>query len=92
MRDVFASPIFSPVSSALIAYGERIKQAELLHISAPASLEGVLALGQLEAACLDLGLKYRRRLYTPRHHLPRDARDVIQDGRPPPKSPPQRQR
>ena len=73
MRDVFASPIFSPVSSALITYGERIKQADLLHISAPASLEGVLALGQLEAACLDLGLKYRRRLYTPRHHLPRDA-------------------
>ncbi len=73
MRDVFASPIFSPVSSVLVSYGERIKQADLVHISAPASLEGVLALGQLEAACLDLGLKYRRRLYTPRHHLPRDA-------------------
>lgn len=73
MRDVFTSPIFLPVSSALISYGERIKQADLLHISAPATLEGVLALGQLEAACLDLGLKYRRRLYTPRRHLPRDA-------------------
>ena len=73
MRDVFTSPIFSPVSSVLISYGERIKDASMVHISAPATLEGVLALGQLEAACLDLGLKYRRRLYTPRHHLPRDA-------------------
>lgn len=73
MRDVFTSPIFSPVSSALMSFGERIKHADMVHISAPATLEGVLALGQLEAACLDLGLKYRRRLYTPRHHLPRDA-------------------
>ncbi len=73
MRDVLNVPIFSPVSSALVSYGEQIKHADLVHISAPASLEGVLALGQLEAACLDLGLKYRRRLYTPRHHLPRDA-------------------
>ncbi|MDP6194877.1 MAG: hypothetical protein QF880_04070 [Candidatus Poseidonia sp.] len=73
MRDVFTSPIFSPVSSVLISYAERIKHADLVHISAPATLDGVLALGQLEAACLDLGLKYRRRLYTPRHHLPRDA-------------------
>ena len=73
MRDLFSSPIFSQVSGLLEKHGERIKQAEMVHISAPASLEGVLALGQLEAACLDVGLKYRRRLFTARHHLPRDA-------------------
>lgn len=73
MRDVLSTPVFTPVSALLTSHGERIKQADLVHISAPASLEGILALGQLEAACLDLGLKYRRRLYTPRHHLPRDA-------------------
>ena len=73
MRDLFSSPIFSEASALLEQHGERIKQADMVHISAPASLEGVLALGQLEAACLDVGLKYRRRLFTSRHHLPRDA-------------------
>ena len=72
MRELFSSMIFSELL-ACEQHGERIKQADMVHISAPASLEGVLALGQLEAACLDVGLKYRRRLFTSRHHLPRDA-------------------
>ena len=72
MRDLFSSPIFSEASALLEQHGERIKQADMVHISAPASLEGVLALGQLKQ-CLDVGLKYRRRLFTSRHHLPRDA-------------------
>lgn len=73
MRDVLATAMFAPVAPLLAEHGERIKAAGLLHLSAPATVEGVLALGHLEAACLDLGLKYRRRFFTSRHHLPRDA-------------------
>ena len=73
MRDVLSTPMFAPVAPVLLEHAERIKAADLLHLSAPATIEGVLALGHLEAACLDLGLKYHRRFFTPRHHLPRDA-------------------
>lgn len=76
MRDVLTTPMFAPVAPVLLNYAERIKTADLLHLSAPATIEGVLALGHLEAACLDLGLKYHRRFFTPRRHLPRDAGDA----------------
>ncbi|MBL6733524.1 MAG: hypothetical protein ISP84_03145, partial [Candidatus Poseidonia sp.] len=72
MRDLFTAPFVQPVASLLGDYLGRIKQAEMLHLSAPATLEGVLALGQLEAACLDNGLRYRRRFTSPKKHVPRD--------------------
>jgi len=43
-------------------------------VSAPATLEGVLAMGQLEAAFLDNGLRYSRRFTPARKHVPRDER------------------
>lgn len=73
MRDVLTTPMFAPAASVLLAHAAAIKEADMVHITGPASLEGVLAIGQLEAACLDVGVKYRRRFFTPRHHLPRDA-------------------
>tara|TARA_B100000614_G_scaffold253337_1_gene267149 strand:- start:6818 stop:7741 length:924 start_codon:yes stop_codon:yes gene_type:complete len=73
MRDVLATPVFESVANLLTQYGPRLVEAEMVHITGPATLEGVLAIGQLEAACLDVGVKYRRRFFTPRHHLPRDA-------------------
>ena len=57
----------------LEAHGDAIKSADMVHLTAPATVDGVLAIGQLEAAFLDLGVRYSRRLFTPRHHLPRDA-------------------
>lgn len=71
MRDLFTAPFVQPVASLLGDYLGRIKQAEMVHLSAPATLEGVLALGQLEAACLDNGLRYRRRFTSPKKHVPR---------------------
>ena len=73
MRDLLATPMFSASKAMLEAHGQAIKSAEMIHLTAPATVEGVLAIGQLEAALLDVGLRYRRRLFTPRHHLPRDA-------------------
>lgn len=72
MRDLFTAPFVRSVAPLLEQHLERIKHAELLHLSAPATLEGVLALGQLEAACLDNGLRYQRRFTLPKMHVPRD--------------------
>ena len=82
MRDVLTTPMFAPAAPILGNHAAAIKESDMVHITGPASLEGVLAIGQLEAACLDLGVKYRRRFFTPRHHLcllytspsPRDKR------------------
>ena len=73
MRDVTTTPMFAPAAPILGNHATAIKESDRVHITGPASLEGVLAIGQLEAACLDIGVKYRRRFFTPRHHLPRDA-------------------
>ena len=73
MRDVLTTPMFAPAAPILGNHATAIKESDMVHITGPASLEGVLAIGQLEAACLDIGVKYRRRFFTPRHHLPRDA-------------------
>lgn len=73
MRDVLTTPMFAPAASVLLNHAAALKETDMVHITGPATLEGVLAIGQLEAACLDLGMKYRRRFFTPRHHLPRDA-------------------
>jgi hypothetical protein len=78
MRELLTTPFFGPVSSLMERHVKRILEADLLHISAPATLEGVLALGQLEAACLDLKLRYSRRFTTPRRHVPRDESAVPQ--------------
>ena len=72
MRDLLASPLFASVSDVFASNIERFREAPSLHLSAPASLAGVLALGQLEAACLDLSIKYSRRFFPAKHHLPRD--------------------
>ena len=73
MRDILDTPMFATAKAPLLGHGDAIKAAETVHLTAPATIEGVLAIGQLEAAFLDVGIKYRRRFFTPRHHLPRDA-------------------
>ena len=73
MRDILDTPMFATAKAPLLGHGNAIKAAETVHLTAPATIEGVLAIGQLEAAFLDVGIKYRRRFFTPRHHLPRDA-------------------
>ncbi|MAJ01873.1 MAG: hypothetical protein CMA10_05665 [Euryarchaeota archaeon] len=72
MRDLLETPFFKGSKERLMAQASRIQEASMLHLHAPSSLEGVLALGFLEAACLDAGYKYQRRLYPAKHHRPRD--------------------
>ena len=72
MRDLLASPLFSTAVPAFREHARRLHEADVVHLSAPACLSGVLAMGQLEAACLDLGIKYSRRFFPAKHHLPRD--------------------
>ena len=72
MRDLFSAPFIQPVSGLLQRYLERLQAADTVQLSAPATLEGVLALGQLEGAFLDCGVKYSRRFTAPREHVPRD--------------------
>jgi len=72
MRDFLQSPLFEPVAEHLKACHSALLAADHLHLHAPASLEGVLAMGFIEAACLDLGLRYKRRFFLPKSHRPRD--------------------
>lgn len=78
MRDLFTAPFVHPVRGLLEGYLKRLQSAETVQISAPATLEGVLALGQLEAAFLDCDIKYSRRFSDPRQHVPRDE-SVVPD-------------
>ena len=70
MRDLLNTPMFEPVLGYIDLQREQIMGAPMLHLTAPATLQGVLALGQLEAACLDLGIKYSRRFFMPQNQRP----------------------
>ena len=77
MRDLLSIPMFADVAQRLRSLAEHLQQAPLLNLQAPSSLSGVLAMGQLEAACLDAGLMYSRRFYPSRAHRPRDESPSI---------------
>ena len=72
MRSLLETSFFIEARDRILSQVARIQEATMIHLHAPSSLPGVLALGQLEAACLDAGLKYRRRFYPAGHHRPRD--------------------
>ena len=72
MRDLLSTELFGQVVEFVNSLATRIQEASLLHLSAPASIEGMLALGQLEAVCLDLGLKYTRKFTATKADVPRD--------------------
>ena len=76
MRELLTTPLFEPVAGLLNHHLSRIQEADTVLLTAPATLEGVLALGQLEAACLDNKIRYSRRFTPARHHVPRDATAV----------------
>ena len=76
MNSLLQSVIFSPLASQLNQVCDAIKSAKLVQLMAPADLDGILALAQLEAAFLDNSLHYRRRVLPPRKHV---ARGEIQE-------------
>lgn len=72
MRSLLETSFFVESKDRLMKQVARIQSAKMIHLHAPSTLIGILALGQLEAACLDAGFKYRRRFYPAGHHRPRD--------------------
>jgi len=72
MKDMLASAPFDDIRSVIEAICETMRTASQIHIHAPADAAGVLSLGFIEAACLDLGLPYVRRFMPPHRTLPRD--------------------
>lgn len=76
MNNLLQSAIFSPLENQLNQVCEAIKSAKLVQLMAPADLDGILALAQLEAAFLDVSLHYRRRVLPPRKHV---ARGEVQE-------------
>ena len=79
MRSLLETTFFDDSKDRLLNQVARIQNAKMIHLHAPSTLVGILALGQLEAACLDAGLKYRRRFYPAGHHRPRDEQLSIQN-------------
>ena len=76
MKDMLASAPFDDIRPIVEAICESIRTASQVHIHAPADAAGVLSLGFIEAAWLDLGLPYVRRFMPPHRALPRD--EVVQ--------------
>ena len=77
MRDLLSLPLFSSIAQRMREVAETISNAPLVHLNAPASLTGVLAMAQLEAACLDAGLPYSRRFFPSKAHRPRDEPPTV---------------
>ncbi len=74
MNDLLLTAPFADIKQRIIQYTEMIQSSSMVHIHAPSDLEGLLALSMVEAACLDLGVKYRRRFLPSRKFIPRDER------------------
>ena len=60
MHDLLSTAPFADVRNILTEIASKIMQAKIVHIHAPADLEGVLALSQIESACLDNGIRYQQ--------------------------------
>ncbi len=72
MNNLLHSTIFSSLEEQLSDVAKHIGSAKIVQLMAPADLEGILALAQLEAALLDNSQHYRRRVLPPRRHVGRD--------------------
>ena len=83
MNDLLATAPFEDVKEHLQQICEKISSANMVHLVAPADLEGVLALSNLEASCIDSGIKYSRRLTKSKQHIPhgeKDEHEIKNDG------------
>ena len=72
MNSLFQTSVFSSLEEDLSNVASMISSAKVVQLMAPADIEGVLALAQLEAALLDNSQHYRRRVLPPRRHVSRD--------------------
>jgi len=72
MNSLLQTSIFSSFEEELSNVASMISSAKVVQLMAPADIEGVLALAQLESALLDNSQHYRRRVLPPRRHVSRD--------------------
>ena len=63
MNDLLTTSLFSSLEASLREISEVIQQSDTVQLVAPADLEGIIALSQLEAAFLDNSISYRRRIF-----------------------------
>ena len=68
MNNLLQLSIFSTIKDMLVEISEAVQNAKLIQLMAPADLDGILALSQLEASFLDNSIHYRRRVLAPRKH------------------------
>ena len=78
MNDLLQTAPFHDIHSHIESLVQKIHEAEMVHIHAPADLHGLLSLTTLESAFLDAGVSYRRRFLPPHQHIPRDERQEPQ--------------
>ncbi len=72
VNSLLQTSVFSPLGDELSNVASMISSAKVVQLMAPADIEGVLALAQLESALLDNSQHYRRRVLAPRRHVSRD--------------------
>ena len=77
MKNLLQCAVFVTLESQLLDIANRIQSANVVHLMAPADVEGVLALSQLESALLDNSKNYLRRILPPRKHVSRDNKETI---------------
>jgi hypothetical protein len=78
MNDLLESAPFEDAKVHLQSICEMIKSASMVYLNAPCDLEGILAISHLEAACIDLEIRYSRRLVKSKQHLPHGEKQEIE--------------
>lgn len=68
MKDLLKTNLFTSINSEIADVSDRILASKYVVLVAPADLEGVISLAQLEAALLDKSINYQRKLIPPRKH------------------------
>ena len=76
MHDLLQTSFLSQLKEDIVKASQFISNGPLV-LASSADLEGLLALGFLEAALLDAGISYSRRFLQPMKHIPRDEQNII---------------
>ena len=78
MNDLLESAPFDDAKEYLESICDLINSSSMVYLNAPCDLEGVLAISHLEAACIDLDIRYSRRLVKSKQHTPRGEKQEIE--------------
>lgn len=77
MKNLLQCSIFIDLENQLNEIAKLIHESKVIHLMAPADIEGVLALAQMESALLDNSQNYLRRILSPKKHVGRDHTEEI---------------